>query len=255
MTCWVAGGAGRRLARLTLPRCDRDVLRPADRAGLRVCPGPRKHVARHRAVDGQLAGTGDEVFADRPRRRDRELPSDRGEILLDGAAHRQRPAGDPRVATDRPGDVDAATGREDVTRDGPRDVDQATACDQVTVDGAIDPDRPGERVDVIRDGLAGRDGHRVAGPKLVAHGALGKDDAGQHRKQGDACGGRHERGSDASSVGPPVGLRSSPSEARDDRSPKPAPYRKPTRRVQSTPRLDRTKQSARLGGSSMWKLL
>ena len=162
-----------------VPRGDRDVLGPADRAGLRVRPGPGKHIARHRAVDGQLAGTGDEVSADRPRRRDREPPSDRGEILLDGAADRQRPAGDPRVAADRPGDVDAATGREDVARDGPGDVDQATARDQVTVDGAIDPDGPGECVDVIRDGLAGRDGHGVAGSQLVAHRALGKGDAGQ----------------------------------------------------------------------------
>ena len=67
MTCWVGVGGGPRLARLTLTRRDRDVLGPADRAGLRVRPGPGEHIARHRAVDGQLTGTGDEIFADRPR--------------------------------------------------------------------------------------------------------------------------------------------------------------------------------------------
>ena len=209
MTCWVAVVRRRlaRLARWDVPSGDRDVLRPTDRAGLRICPGLRKDVARDRPVDRQLAGTGDEVFADRPRRRDRELPSGREEILRDGAADRQCPAGDPRVAADRPGDVDAATGREDVTRDGAGDVDQATARDQVTVDRAVDPDRPGERVEVVRDRLAGGDGHRVAGPKLLADRALGKGHAGQDRQQGDACRGCRERsGSDASSVGPPVGV-------------------------------------------------
>ena len=167
MTCWVAVGGRLRLAglgRLAVPSGDRDVFRPPDSAGLRVHPGLRKHVTCNRPVDRQLAGTGDEVLADRPRRRDRELPSGREEILRDGAAHRQCPAGDPRVAADRPGDVDAATGREDVASDGAGDVDQATAGDEVPVDGAVDPDGPGECVEVVRDRLAGRDGHRVAGP-------------------------------------------------------------------------------------------
>ena len=116
---------GRGRGRSRLPRLDgvrgvdRDVLGPTDRSGLRVCPGLRKHVARHRPVDGQPAGAGDEVFTDRSRRRDRQLPASREEILRDGATDRQRPAGDPRVATDRPADVDAATGREDVAGDGP----------------------------------------------------------------------------------------------------------------------------------------
>ena len=52
---------------------------------------------------------------------------------------------------------------------------------------AVHPDRSGERVEVMRDGLARRDGDRVAGPQLVAHRALGENDAGQHGKQGDAC--------------------------------------------------------------------
>ena len=152
-------------------------------------PAAGKDVARHRPVDGQLAGRGDEVLADRPRRRDRELPAGREDILLDGAADRQRSAGDPCVAANRSGDGDAAAGGEDVTRDRSRHVDQATARDQVTVDRAVDADGPGEGVKVVRDGLAGRDGHRVASPQLVAHRALGDGNPSQDREQGDA---RHD---------------------------------------------------------------
>src|SRR5258705_5339518 len=99
---------------LTLPTCDRDVLRSTDRAALRVRPRPRKDVAGHRSVDRQLTGAGDEISADRPRRRDRELASGRREILLEGAADRDRPTGDPRVTADGPVDGDPATSCEDV---------------------------------------------------------------------------------------------------------------------------------------------
>ena len=181
-----------RLDRL-VPTRDRDVLGPADRAGLRIRPGAGEDVARHRPVDGQLAARGDEVFADRPGRRDRELPAGREDILLHGAADRQRSPGDPCVTADRSGDGDAAAGGEDVTRDGSRHVDQATARDQVTVDRAVDADGPGEGVKVVRYGLAGRDGHRVACPQLVAHRALGDGNPGQDREQGDARGNRLEQ--------------------------------------------------------------
>src|SRR6185369_9474236 len=95
----------------------------------------------------------------------------------------------PCVTADRSGDGHAAAGREDVTCDRPVHLDQATTRDQVTVDRAVDPDGPREGVEVVRDGLARRHGHRVDCSQLVAQRPLGDGNPSQDREQDNA---RHD---------------------------------------------------------------